>query len=188
MSLRFAVEPLMRCRLEVDALARQHWMETEEYRHGQEYNPDWVRYLSSDAAGWYFMCTARPDDPCRMQAPMVGYGGMWAMPSMHTQKMIASEDTFFLLPEYRQGWNAIQFLKFIEAECLKRGAVEIGWTDKKGKGALLRRLGYSVVASQWSKQLGRFVPDVKSGADSTFSATSGKESATNVYPEQSTAA
>lgn len=155
MSLRFAVEPLASCWQEVDELARQHWLETEEYRHGQEYNPDWKRYLSSDAAGWYFMCTARPWASCTMGAEMVGYGGMWAMPSMHTQKMIASEDTFFLLPDFRKGWNAIRFLKFIEAQCLERGAVEIGWTDKKGKGALLERLGYKVVASQWSKQVNR---------------------------------
>jgi len=168
MSLRFAVEPLATCWQEVDALARAHWLETEEYRHGQEYSPDWKRYLSSDAAGWYFMCIARPWDTCSMGGEMVGYGGMWAMPSMHTQKMIANEDTFFLLPDYRKGWNAIRFLKFIEGQCLKRGAVEIGWTDKKGKGALLRRLGYSVVASQWSKQ-------VNSGADSTLTAASSEE-------------
>lgn len=158
MTLRFAVEPLADCQQEVDALGRQHWSETEEYRHGQRYNPDWKRYFASDAAGWYFMCTARPS--CTVQAPMVGYGGMWVMPSMHTQKMVASEDTFFILPDYRKGWNAIRFLKFIEAQCRQRGAIEIGWTDKKGKGALLDRLGYKVVASQWSKQ---FID----GADST---------------------
>jgi hypothetical protein len=173
MSLRFAVEPLASCWPEVDALARQHWLETEEYRHGQKYSPDWKRYFSSDAAGWYFMCTARPFDTCVVRTPMVGYGGMWAMPSMHTQKTIASEDTFFLLPDYRLGWNAIRFLKFIESECLKRGAVEIGWTDKKGKGALLERLGYKVIASQWSKQ-------VKGGADSTHAKPAVE--AENVHP------
>lgn len=169
MSLRFAVEPLARCWQEVDTLARAHWLETEGYRHGQEYAPDWKRYLSSDATGWYFMCTARPWDSCVMQTPMVGYGGMWAMPSMHTQKMTASEDTFFLLEGYRRGWNAIRFLKFIEEQCLRRGAVSIDWTDKKGKGALLKRLGYSVVATQWSKQVS------KSGADSTLTATRSEE-------------
>lgn len=171
MSLRFAVEPLADCWPEVDALGRKHWMETEEYRHGQEYNPDWKRYFSCDAAGWYFMCTARPLDSSVLRTPMVGYGGMWAMPSLHTQKMMVSEDAFFLLPAYRQGWNAIRFLKFIEKQCLGRGAVEINWTDKKGKGALLKRLGYSVVASQWSKQV-----VAKSGADSTLTATSSEES------------
>lgn len=181
MSLRFAVEPMTLCWREVDVLAQQHWLETEEYRHGQRYNPDWKRYFSGAQGGWYFMCTARPWDSCEVKTPMVGYAGMWAMPSMHTQQTIASEDTFFLLPEYRKGWNAIRFLKFIESECLRRGAVEISWTDKKGKGALLKRLGYSVVATQWSRQ-------VNSGADSTFSATSGKESAPNVHTQQSATA
>jgi hypothetical protein len=179
--LRFAVEPLATCWQEVDTLARAHWLETEEYRHGQQYSPDWKRYLSSDAAGWYFMCTARPWDTCTMGGEMVGYAGMWAMPSMHTQKMIANEDTFFLLEGYRKGWNAIRFLKFIEGQCWKRGAVEIGWTDKKGKGVLLERLGYKVVASQWSKQVS------KSGADSTLTATSSEE-LSNVSAERATAA
>lgn len=153
MSLMFAVEPLAECWKDVDRLGREHWGETEEYRHGQQYNPDWQRYFSSDAAGWYFMCTARAE------GYMVGYGGMWTMPSMHTQRLVAMEDTFFILPAYRKGWNAIRFLKFIEAECRKRGAIEVGWTDKKGKGALLDRLGYERVGYQYSKQF--------LGADST---------------------
>jgi GNAT superfamily N-acetyltransferase len=180
MTLRFAVEPFAACQQEIDALGRQHWAETEEYRHGQRYNPDWKRYLSSDAAGWYFVCTARPWDSCVMRTPMVGYGGMWVMPSMHTQQMVAMEDFFFLEPDYRKGWNAIKFLKFIEAQCRQRGAIEIGWTDKKGKGALLEHLGYEVVASQWSKQF-------LGGADSTHAKLNAVE-AVNVYPERTTAA
>lgn len=160
MSLRFAVEPLSSCYPEVDALGRAHWKETEGYRHGQLYNPDWKRYFSNDAAGWYFMCTARPWNSCVVQTPMVGYAGMYVMPSMHTQQPVASEDTFFLLEDYRKGWNAIKFIRFIEAQCRKRGAIEIGWSDKKGKGRLLEYLGYEVVASQYSKQF-------LGGADST---------------------
>ena len=180
MSLRFAVEPFATCWAEVDALARQHWTETEESRHGK-YNPDWKRYFAGDEAGWHFMCTARPNDPCSMNHRMVGYGGMWAMPSMHTQKMIANEDTFFLLPAYRKGWNAIRFLKFIESECQRRGVVEINWTDIKGNGALLEHMGYSVVAEQWSKKV-----EVKGGADSTHAKPAVE--AVNVQPEHTAAA
>lgn len=180
MTLRFAVEPLAACWKEVNTLARAHWLETEEYRHGQQYNPDWKRYFSNDAAGWYFMCTARPWDSCVVQTQMVGYAGMYVMPSMHTQKMVASEDTFFLIEDYRKGWNAIKFIRFIEAQCKKRGAVEIGWTDKKGKGALLEHLGYKVVASQWSKE-------VKDGADSTHAKLNAVE-AVDVRSEYTTPA
>jgi len=183
MRLRFAVERLRDVWQEVDRIGRQHWSETEGYHAGQAYNPDLKRYFSVDDNGWFFVVTARPLKTCLMTAPMVGYAGIYCMPSMHSQAMIASEDFFFLENSYRQGWNAIRFLKFVEAECLRRGAVEISWTDKKGKGKLLEFLGYAKVATQWSKQSSPNPQvEVKGGADSTHAKANAVE-AVDVYTE-----
>lgn len=161
MTLRFAVERFRDVWEDVDRIGRQHWTETEAYHDGQAYNPDWNRYFSMDDAGWFFVGTAR-DDAGRM----VGYVGVYCMPSMHSQAMIAMEDFFFLEEGHRRGWNAVRFLRFMEQECRKRGAVEIGFTDKRGKGQILERTGYRMVASHYSKSLlplGRRT----NGADST---------------------
>lgn len=166
MSLRFAVEPFRAVWEDVDRIGRKHWAETEGYHSGQQLNLDLKRYFAMDDAGWFFVCTARDDE-----GRMVGYIGCYCMPSMHSQAMIAMEDFFFLEEGHRQGWNAVRFLRFLEQECRRRGAVEIGFTDKKGKGLILERVGYKVVATQYSKNLSGPSARQQSGADSTTPAT-----------------
>lgn len=171
MTLRFSVEPFRSVWQDVDRIGRQHWAETEGYHSGQVYNPDWNRYFSMDEGGWFFVGMARDDE-----GEMVGYVGVYTMPSMHSQAMIAMEDFFFLEEAHRKGWNAIRFLRFIENECRRRGCVEIGFTDKRGKGAILERTGYRKVASQFCKTLGDDIateqPAVESSPDVRTNAAS----------------
>lgn len=145
----FAVEPLASCWDEIMELASAHWLETESYRHNQPFAPSFDRYVSYDKAGWLMQVTARD------QGRLVGYATMYVTPSMHSQSMIATEDTYFLLPEYRKGRNAIQLLDFTERECARRGAVEITMTSKltNKAGRILELRGYEMVAQQWSKRL-----------------------------------
>lgn len=171
--MKFSIERFRDIQPEIDRIGRLHWSETEGYRHGQEYSPDWKRYFSSDDAGWFFVATARD------AGKMVGYVGMWAMPSMHTQKLVAMEDFFFLEEPYRKGWNAIKFTKYVEAECIRRGCVEISFTDKKGMGRILEFMGYGIIATQYAKQV--------VGADSALKPT-GNEDPVNVRPFSPTAA
>lgn len=149
MSLSFALEPLEKCWSEVMFLAKQHWHETEEYRHGEKFNPNYLLYRQYESAGLFFLATARAN------GAMVGYAGMYVTPSMHTQRMIATEDTWFLLPEYRKGWNAVRFYKFVENECLRRRAIGCGMTVKNTNGAskVLEFLGYKEVSRQYYKHL-----------------------------------
>lgn len=145
----FAIEPLQPIWPQIVAIARMHWQETEGYRHGQEFNPDAFRYFQYNEIGFHVMFTARD------QGRLVGYAGMYFTPSMHTQQLICTEDTWFLLPEYRKGRNALAFYKFVEAECVRRGVVEIGQTAKltNGAGKILEYLGYKPVSLQYSKHL-----------------------------------
>lgn len=130
-------------------LAEAHWRETEMYRHGQPFCPSFDRYNSYDKAGWLVQYTARSE------GKLVGYATMYLTPSQHTQLPIATEDTFFLLPDYRQGRNAIRFYQFLEADLWSRGAVEIMMTVKltNGAGRVLEYLGFTETAKQYTKQI-----------------------------------
>lgn len=145
----FAVENLADCWDEVVELAGRHWRETQAYRHAQPFNPQFERYNQYAAAGWYLQFTVRD------QGRLVGYGGAYIVPSMHTQRVIATEDTWYLLPEYRKGWTALKFFKFMEAECVKRGAEEVSLTVPEGigTGVLCERIGYKKVAIHYAKQI-----------------------------------
>lgn len=147
--LAFAIEKLTPIWSDIMRLAGAHWHETEGYRHGQTFAPDLARYLQYEECGYYVMFTVRD------AGLMVGYAGLYFVPSMHTQELICTEDTWFLLPEYRKGRNALEFYKFLENECRRRGVVEIGVTAKltNGAGRILEYLGYSEVSKQYSKPI-----------------------------------
>lgn len=152
MSLVFAVEPLEKCWNEWLEMATLQWEETEGYRHNQTMAPIFERYNQYNKVGWFLMFTARDE------GRLVGSCGVYLVPSMHTQALIATEDTWYMRKEYRKGRNAINFYKFGEAEIVKRGAVEFSVSSKMidGKpttGRLLEYLDFSVIGIQYSKRL-----------------------------------
>lgn len=133
------------------SLASEHWKETEMYRHGQEFKPIFERYNQYAKLGWLFHFVARDE------GKMVGYSLIYLTPSMHTQKSIATEDTFFLSPSHRKGRNGIRFYRYIEQEMFKKGAFEVVFTAKmtNSVGKILEYLDFQRVAVQYSKQLVR---------------------------------
>lgn len=151
----FAVEPLDTCWGEVydppDGLAYQHWCETQGFRHYQGYAPSRERYTQYERAGWFLQFTVRDE------GKLVGYGGAYIVPSMHSQRLISTEDTWYLAPEYRKGWTAIKFYRFMEQVVKDRGAVEANLTlpTEKNLDAIVMRLGYTCQAKLYSKQLVR---------------------------------
>lgn len=153
----FALEPLEQCWNEIylapDGLAYLHWMETQEHRHDQPYAPSFDRYNAYAKQGCFLQCTARDN------GRLVGYSGFYLVPSMHTQVPISTEDTWYLLPEYRKGWNAVKFYKFIEACGAALGSKECTLTIPYAKGpsllSLVKRLGYTPIAILCSKKIVR---------------------------------
>jgi len=153
----FALEPLEQCWNEIylppDGLAYRHWLETQQHRHDQPYKPLFDRYNSYAKLGAFLQFTAREN------GRLVGYSGVYIGQSMHTQATISTEDTWYLLPEYRKGWNAIKFYKFIEAYCLPMEISEVTLTIPVTKderlGHMLGRMGYTAVSVQYSKSLVR---------------------------------
>lgn len=144
----FAEEKLKDILHEVVPMWHQHWMETEMYHHDQPFNPDVKRFLHYNEIGFYHLFTARSDT-----GELAGNAGMYVSTSMHTQKKTASEDTMFLLPAYRKGWNCIKFYRYIENSLREMGVVEIMQDSKlmNGVGRVLEFCGYKHVASRYSK-------------------------------------
>ena len=146
----FAIEPLSKCWDEMVALAAGHWDETEAHHHSQGLNPKRERYEQYERAGWFFECVARVD------GRMIGFSGMYVTPSMHSQALIATEDTWYIVPDYRgRGRTIIRFYQFIEAEMRRLGAVEINMSVPilGAAGRLLEHLDYEAVKVHYSKQL-----------------------------------
>ena len=149
----FAIEPIADIWDDVFVLGQKHWLETQQYRHNQTFNPSLERYGAFEQSGMLYMFTARDD------GRLVGYGGLYVTSSMHTQARISTEDTWYMLPEYRRGWNGIRFFKYMEDFLRKMDVVETTLTVPVTKdarhGHMLERLGYTPVAVKYSKSLVR---------------------------------
>jgi GNAT superfamily N-acetyltransferase len=145
--LNFAIEPIKDCWKEFVTLAELCWIETGEDRCGYPFNPSLDIYQRYNESGFYVFCTARDE------GRLVGYAGIYLTPSMRTQKLMATEDSFYLLKEYRAGRNAVNLYRFVEQECRKRNAVEMGMTGREEIGRILKRLGYEMINQQYHKSL-----------------------------------
>lgn len=129
------------------ALWRAHWLETEMHRHGEGFNPQIDRYQTYNEIGFYRLYTARID------GRMIGNLGMYVTESMYSGKKIATEDTLFVVPEFRKGRNALGLCRFVEEEMKRLGVREISMTMKltNGAGRLLEYLGFRHIANQYTK-------------------------------------
>lgn len=151
MSLTFALEPIAPAWEDFIALARIHWEGTKSYHRHEPFAPALARYQPCNESGFLQFCTARSD------GALVGYLLFYVTNSMHSQKRMAVEDTFFLHPDYRRGRNALRMLQYVEARCREFGAEELLCSceadNTSGIQRLLQFLDYSPVIMQYSKRL-----------------------------------
>lgn len=134
---------------EFQHLARAHWEETMRPITSDEFKPDVSRYIQFNEIGFYRLFTARKD------GRLVGNLGIYITDSMHTQKRIAKEDSWFMLPEVRGGRTAMKFVQFVENELRKHGVKSIDTTTppQAGSRRLLEYLGYQYIADCCHKEL-----------------------------------
>lgn len=139
------------CWDEIDTLARQHHAGTTSYRRHEPYNPDKARYIYNNDIGFFHLLTARDE------GRLVGYFGLYLTPSMHSQLLTATEDTFFIHPDYRQGRLALRMLRHVEQFCQARNVHELLFScemdNTSGIKGLLGLLDYEPVIMQYRKCL-----------------------------------
>jgi hypothetical protein len=126
---------------EIKLLHRAHWDETEEHRHGLPFDPDYAMFARYERAGRYVLFTVRKENR------LCGNCAMYLDRSTHTQTVLATEDTLYLLPLARTGRVARRFVGYVEKAMRLLGASEIHITVKtvNKAGRFLRMLGYSHV-------------------------------------------
>lgn len=149
--IAFACEPITTAFWdEVVPLAKAHWEGTKSFRRHEPFAPSFERYRQANDQGYFFGFTARD------KGRLIGYFGIYVMPSMHSQLLMATEDTFFIHPDYRDGFNAIRFIKHVERQLAAAGVHEILFSceaDNPVAHKLLTFLRYEPVIQQYRKLL-----------------------------------
>lgn len=145
----FSVEWIEEIAEEIKPLHRAHWNETESHRHDLPFNPDYETFFRYERAGRYVLFTLRKD------VELLGNCAMYLDKSAHTQTLIATEDTLYLLPQARRGRAAIRFVAYIEKSLKQIGAKEINITVKtvNTAGKFFAALGYKHVENGLTKIL-----------------------------------
>lgn len=145
----FARECMHEVMDEIKPLHRAHWDETEGHRHGLPFDPAYHTFIQYELAGRYVLFTLREG------GRMVGNCAMYLDRSAHTQTLIATEDTLYLLPEARRGRIAHRFVGYVERALASLGAREICITVKTVNRAerFFRLLGYRHVENGLTKIL-----------------------------------
>ena len=145
----FSVESIEAIVDEIKPLHRAHWDETEIYRHGLPFNPDYGTFIRYERAGRYILFTVRS------AGKLSGNCAMYLDKSAHTQTLIATEDTLYLLPEARKGRVAKRLVGYVENALQVLGVSEINISVKTVNKAerFLRLLGYRHVENGLTKVL-----------------------------------
>ena len=145
----FAVERMENIQKEMEPLHLAHWNETEEHRHDLPFSPDYAAFIHYEQAGRYILFTIRRHER------LVGNCAMYIDRSTHTQTLIASEDTLYLLPEARRGTVAKQFVAYCEAALKRLKVKEVTVTVKtvNRAGLFFQRMGYRHVENGLTKIL-----------------------------------
>jgi GNAT superfamily N-acetyltransferase len=145
----FAVERMVHIMEEMKPLHQAHWNETETYSHGLALDPDYQTFLQYERAGRYVLFTLRKD------GKLLGNCAMYLCQSTHTQTLLATEDTLYLLPEARKGRTAVRFVSYIERALKQFGVREIKISVKlvNKAGRFFQMVGYKHIENGLSKML-----------------------------------
>jgi hypothetical protein len=144
----FQAERLRNILDDMHLLHKEHFKETEVHRLGFGLKPNYDYMLEMERRGKMLQFTTRTDD-----GDLVGNIRMYLGESMHTGTLYATEDTYFVLPEYRKGFMALRFWQFMEGAVQSLGVREIR-TDSKVINKVNRLndyCGYTHVANKYVK-------------------------------------
>lgn len=148
-NILFSLEQIEDIAEEIKPLHRAHWDETETHSHGLPFNPDYETFIRYERAGRYVLFTLR------IEGKLLGNCAMYLNKSTHTQTLLATEDTLFLLPEARKGRLAFKFVDYIERSLRQIGVREITISVKvvNKAGKFFQVIGYRHVENGFSKIL-----------------------------------
>lgn len=145
----FKVERLRDILEEIHPLHVAHFQETEKHRLGFGLDMNYDYLCAAEKRGDLIQFTCRDIETGRL----VGNIRMFVGKSLHTGTLYATEDTYFVLPEFRRGFAALRFWQFME-DCVKAIGVREVRTDSKvinNVHRLNEYCGYKHVANKYVK-------------------------------------
>lgn len=144
--MTFSLERLSDILPQVEELWREHFAETEGYRHSLGYNPNRESFLTYERQGVLRLYTARDG------GRLVGQIGFLVYKSRHTQTMTAAEDFFYVRPEVRGKGVATGLLRYALQDLRDEGVPQATVTDKLDDDArrVFEKVGFKLVARQYS--------------------------------------
>lgn len=148
---------VLRCAPLKEALAKlrpiheEHWQETEGYRHGLPFNPDYDRVIGLDQQGRCLMLVVEH----RETGELVGNYGFYLSRSVHTQTLMATEDTLFISKAHRRGRLGIELMRYAEYALAQLGVRDLNVSVKlvNNVGPMLERMGFVPTGKQYTKIL-----------------------------------
>jgi len=135
----------------LSALHYEHWMETEGHHAEAGFNPDYQRGVDLEAQGRYLLIVARE----RATGRLVANYGLYLARSMHSQQLIATEDTLFVARAHRSGPLGIRLIRYAEAALRLLGCTELNVSVKlvNKVGPMIERMGYEPTSTLYTKIL-----------------------------------
>ena len=143
--------PLKEALAKLRPLHEEHWFETEGYRHGLGFNPDYERVIDLDQQGRCLMVVVEH----RETGELVGDYGFYLSVSAHTQTLMATEDQLFISKAHRRGRLGIELMKYAEYALTQLGVRDMNVSVKlvNNVGPMLERMGFTPTGKQYVKIL-----------------------------------
>lgn len=144
-----SVERFEDCYKELSPLWEAHWNETESHRIEEEYNPNIEEYINLNRLGLFFQFVVRDDGVA------IGHAGIHCYRSLQSQALIAAEDSYYILPEYRGMGLGRKLISYVEKFMAWKGAKMLIMVAKNGNHGhkLLDKMGYNDIGRQYFKRL-----------------------------------
>lgn len=149
----YSIEKISEIWHEILPNLKKYYEQTSICKQG-DFKPDYERFKTYEDIGFFVLFTARHE------GKLAGHCGMYLTRSMYTQEMVAIEDGWFMDEKYRKLTNPIKSIQIIEDKLFEMGVKQISMTTELKMSGIMKRLGYTQIANQYSKYLG--------GADSTI--------------------
>lgn len=148
--LNFQVEFWPDCKDELIPLVPLHWKEVANNQDCIPLDLYLEEYKRLDDLGMLHIITARSE------GKLIGYNIFVIKGHLHYKSSLtAHNDMYFLHPDYRKGFNGINFFKFSDLYLKNFGVqrVIMATKEKLNKGKIFERLGYKAVDIIYSKIL-----------------------------------
>lgn len=150
-SYRIYCAPVKEALTRLHKVHEEHWKETEHYRHGLPYNPDYDRVVDMDQQGRVLLVVVEHEET----GELVGNYGFYISRSVHTRTLMATEDTLFIAKAHRRGRLAIELMRYGEQALAMVGVRELQVSVKLTNhvGPMIERMGFTPFGKQYVKIL-----------------------------------